>query len=259
MERSEQMPGSSEQREQALRHPLVLGNHEASITDDIDLLAEHISLTVPLRDIMAIGPAGQFRQRSSYRIAGDTGLTAATITPTRMEVEESRECSIVLVTQGSATYEVETTRYVAQAGNTAMFLPGMAYSLESELASGLVYNLSHQLLARYLCDANQGRFDLDQALRHLQRPHAINLTLPQLQPVLYGLKVLVRTIDSLGSLPVSTGLPDDSQALMQLQEGLYALSTALLLPECAGAALASWQCLPLPSTSYPGASPGQGR
>jgi len=94
------MPGSSEQREQALRHPLVLGNHEARVNDDIDLLAEHISLAVPLRDIMAIGPSRHFRQRSSYRIAGDTSLMAATITPTRMEVEESKECSIVLVTQG---------------------------------------------------------------------------------------------------------------------------------------------------------------
>ncbi len=240
------MPGSSEQREQALRHPLVLGNHEARVNDDIDLLAEHISLTVPLRDIVAIGPSHLFRQRSSYRIAGDTGLTVATITPTRMEVEESKECSIVLVTQGAATYELDTQRYRAQAGSTAMFLPGMRYRLESELASGLVYNLSHQLLARYLCDASRGRLNLEQALLHLQRPHAIDLTLPQLQPVLYGLKVLVRTIDSLGSHPARSEQGSDSQALLQLQEGLYALSTALLLPDCAGEALNSWQGLQPP-------------
>ena len=240
------MPGSSEQREQALRHPLVLGNHEARVNDDIDLLAEHISLAVPLRAIMAIGPSRHFRQRSSYRIAGDTSLTAATITPTRMEVEESKECSIVLVTQGSATYQLDTRRYLAQAGNTAMFLPGMHYAMESELASGLVYNLSHQLLARYLCDASRGRLDLDQALLHLQQPHAIDLTLPQLQPVLYGLKVLVRTIDSLGSQLGDNCPGNDSQALLQLQEGLYALSTALLLPDCAGEALNSWQGLQPP-------------
>ncbi len=197
------MPGSSEQREQALRHPLVLGNHEARVNDDIDLLAEHISLTVPLRDI-------------------------------------------VLVTQGAATYELDTQRYRAQAGSTAMFLPGMRYRLESELASGLVYNLSHQLLARYLCDASRGRLNLEQALLHLQRPHAIDLTLPQLQPVLYGLKVLVRTIDSLGSHPARSEQGSDSQALLQLQEGLYALSTALLLPDCAGEALNSWQGLQPP-------------
>lgn len=241
------MPGSSEQREQALRHPLVLGNHEARVNDDIDLLAEHLSLAVPLRDIVAIGPSRHFRQRSSYRIAGDTGLTAATITPTRMEVEESKECSIVLVTQGSAIYQLDARRYQAQAGSTAMFLPGMHYTLESELASGLVYNLSQQLLARYLCDASRGRLTLEQALLHLQRPHAIDLTLPQLQPVLYGLKVLVRTIDSIGGQRSNGGPASDSQALLQLQEGLYALSTALLLPDWADAALNSWQGLQPPT------------
>jgi hypothetical protein len=234
------MPGSSEQRDQVLRQPLVLGNHEARVDDDIDLLAEHIALTVPLRDITPIGPRHSFRQRSSYRIAGDTGLTAACLTPARMRVEECSDCSIVLLNQGTATYELEGRRYPVQAGCTAIFLPGMEYSLENGLASGLVYNLSQQLLARYLCEASQGRLDLDAALQRLQQPHSIDLQLPGLQPVLFGLRVLVRTIDSLGP-PEQI---DSDRALLPLQEGLYSLSTALLLPEYADQSLASWHPLP---------------
>jgi hypothetical protein len=226
-------------REQLLRLPLVLGDQEARIDDDIDLLAEHIALTVPLRDITPIGPLRSFRQRSSYRIAGDTALTAASITPTRMWVEESADCSIVLLNQGHATYALDCKRYRVQAGSTAIFLPGMAYSLENGLASGLVYNLSQQLLARYLCEASDGRLDLDAALRHLQRPHPINLQRPELQPVLFGLRVLVRTIDSLGPAESIATRP-----FLQLQEGLYTLSSALLLPQAADRALASWQPMP---------------
>ena len=232
-------PRSGNPREQVLRQPLVLGDEEARIDDDIDLLAEHIALTVPLRDITPIGPRHSFRQRSSYRIAGDTGLTAASITPTRMWVEESADCSIVLLNQGHATYTLESERYRVQAGGEAIFLPGMAYSLENGLASGLVYNLSQQLLARYLCEASDGRLDLDAALLHLQRPHPINLLQPELRPVLFGLRVLVRTIDSLGPTEPITTRP-----FLQLQEGLYALSSALLLPQAAERALASGQPMP---------------
>lgn len=230
---------SSEQRDQVLRQPLALGNCEARVNDDIDLLAEHLSLTLPLREIDSIGPRCGFRQRSSYRIAGDTGLTAATVTPTRMQVDESSDCTIVLLTQGEATYELDAHTYTVQAGSTAIFLPGMEYSLESGLASGLVFNLSHQLLARYLCEASEGQLKLEKALHRLEQPHAIDLNHPALKPVLFGLKVLVRTIDSLGQ-------PDrgNNQPFLHLQEGLYTLSTALLLPNYAEQALASWEPLP---------------
>jgi hypothetical protein len=233
------MQSNSDHQDAVLRQPLVLGNHEALVNDDIDLLAEHISLAVPLREIAAIGPSDDFRQRSSYRIAGDIGLTAATITPTRMVVEACNECSIVLLRKGHATYELEGSPYLCQAGSVGMFLPGMDYQVESSLASGLVYNLSHQLLARYLCEATQGGIDLDQALHHLQQPHPIDLKNPALQSVLFGLQVLIRTIDSLGQ----EELPS-SQPMLHLQEGIYALSTALLLPDYAPQALASWQLLP---------------
>lgn len=136
------MLNSNDHRQQALAQPLVLGNCEAVVTDDIDLLAEHISLAVPLRDIAVLGPQQQFRHRSSYRIAGDMGLTAATSTPTRMWVDESSDCAMVLLSQGDAVYEIEGKTYPIQAGRSAMFLPGMDYKLDSSLSGGLIYNLS---------------------------------------------------------------------------------------------------------------------
>jgi hypothetical protein len=233
------MVDSEEHRRQALKRPLALGNHDAVVTDDIDLLAEHISLAVPLRDIVALGPQKHFLHRSSYRIAGDMGLTAATNTPTRMWVDESSECAIVLFNQGHACYHLDGQRYIARAAATGMFLPGMEYSLESGLAGGLIYNLSPQLLARYLCEASGGSLHLDEAIRQLSRPQAIDLQQPAIQPVLFGLQVLIRTIDSLGP-----SQRPDSQPLVGLQEGIYALSAALLMPEHASRALGSWQPMP---------------
>lgn len=235
------MAESNELGEQVLRQRLALGNHEALINDDIDLLAEHLSLAVSLRDIHSLLPDRHFRQRSSTRIAGDIALTAATGTPLRMELEESGECSIALFSSGTVNYVLEGSPYRLEAGRTAMFLPGMHCSLETEVTSngttnGLVYNLSPQLLARYLCEASDGRLDLDRALQLLQRPNPIDLRNPALQPVLFGLQVLVRTIDCLGPQPSA-----DSAPLTRLQEGIYALSAALLLPDCASRALASWQ------------------
>jgi hypothetical protein len=235
------MAESHELGELVLRQRLALGNHEAAINDDIDLLAEHLSLAVSLRDIHSLLPDRHFRQRSSTRIAGDIALTAATGTPLRMELEESSECSIALFSSGTVNYVLEGSPYRLEAGQTAMFLPGMHCSLETEVTgnrttNGLVYNLSPQLLARYLCEASDGRLDLDRALQLLQRPHPIDLRNPALQPVLFGLQVLVRTIDSFGP-----NVPADTTPLSRLQEGMYALSAALLLPDCASHALASWQ------------------
>jgi hypothetical protein len=51
--------------------------------------------------------------------------------------------------------------------------------------------------------------------------------------------VLIRTVDSIG--PVTQ---PDSQPLVQLQEGIYALSAALLMPDYAPRALSSWQPMP---------------
>lgn len=238
--------------ELVLRQRLALGNHEAAINDDIDLLAEHLSLAVSLRDIHSLLPDRHFRQRSSTRIAGDIALTAATGTPLHMELEESGDCSIALFSSGTVNYLLEGRPYRLEAGNTAMFLPGMHCSLETEVdrtstTNGLVYNLSPQLLARYLCEASDARLDLDRALQLLQRPQPIDLHNPALQPVLFGLNVLVRTIDSFGPQA-----PADSPPLTRLQEGIYALSAALLLPDCAGRALASWQHWPT-SPAFPGA------
>lgn len=230
------MLNSNDHRQQALAQPLVLGNCEAVVTDDIDLLAEHISLAVPLRDIAVLGPQQQFRHRSSYRIAGDMGLTAATSTPTRMWVDESSDCAMVLLSQGDAVYEIEGKTYPIQAGRSAMFLPGMDYKLDSSLSGGLIYNLSPQLLARYLCEASGSSLHLDEALHIIHRPQAIDLQQPAIQQVLFGLQVLFRTIDSMG-----TAQQPDSQPLVRLQEGIYALSAALLMPEYAPRALSSWQ------------------
>jgi hypothetical protein len=222
-----------------LNSPLLVGNDEAVVTDDIDLLAEHISLAVPVRDIAPLGPPQQFRHRSSYRIAGDLGLAAATATPTRMWVDENSECAVVLLKQGSARYVLDGHDYLAHAGSSGMFLPGMDYIQETSLASGLIYNLSPQLLARYLCEASGGKLHLDEAIHHLYRPQAIDLKHPSIQQVLFGLQVLIRTVDSIG--PVTQ---PDSQPLVQLQEGIYALSAALLMPEYAPRALSSWQPMP---------------
>ena len=151
------MQNSNDPRVWALQKPLVLGNHEAVVTEDIDQLAEHISLAVPVRDIAPVGPAQTFRNRSSYRIAGDMGLTAATATPTRLWVGESSDCALVLLTQGHARYAIDGHDYLACAGTSGMFLPGMEYQQETSLASGLIYNLSPRGRAgtpscrRYLC------------------------------------------------------------------------------------------------------------
>lgn len=229
-------------RDRALAKPLVLGDHEATITDDIDQLAEHISLTVPVRDIAPLGAAQTFRHRSSYRIAGDMGLTAACATPTRLWVDESRDCAVVLLKQGHARYALDGHAFLASAGSTGMFLPGMEYLQETSLASGLIYNLSPQLLARYLCEASGGTLHLDDALHLLRQPQAINLEHPAMQQVLFGLQVLIRTIDTMG--PVQQ---PDSRPLVQLQEGIYALTAALLKPDDAPRALNSWQPMPMGS------------
>jgi hypothetical protein len=219
--------------------PLLLGNYEAFVTDDIDLLAERISLAVPVRDIAPLGPQQQFRHRSCYRIAGDMGLAAATATPTRMWVDESGECAVVLLNQGCAHYVLDGHNFLADAGSSGMFLPGMDYLQETSLASGLIYNLSPQLLARYLCEASNGDLHLDDAIQHLNRPQAIDLKHPSIQQVLFGLQVLIRTIDSIAMVEQA-----DSEPMVQLQEGIYALSAALLMPENAARALSSWQPMP---------------
>jgi hypothetical protein len=218
-----------------LDRPLALGNFEAVINSDVDLLAEHISLAVPVRDVEVLGPTQNFLHRSSYKIAGDMGLAAATATPTHMRVDESSECAVVLLTQGHAQYELEGHNYLASAGVSGMFLPGMDYRQETGLTSGLIYNLSPQLLARYLCEAHGGSLHLDEALHALQRPQTIALDHPSMQQVLFGLQVLMRTIDS-----ISTVEQSDSPPLVRLQEGIYAMTAAMLMPEHASEALSSW-------------------
>lgn len=222
-----------------LESPLLLGNDEAIATDDIDVLAEHISLAVPVRDIAPLGPQQQFRHRSSYRIAGDMGLAAATATPTRLWVDENSECAVVLLRQGSAHYHLDGHDFFAAAGSSGMFLPGMDYIQDTSLASGLIYNLSPQLLGRYLCEASGGNLHLDDAIHHLQCPQAIDLKHPSIPQVLFGLQVLIRTIDCLGRQAQPDALP-----LVRLQEGIYALSAGLLMPDYAPRALSSWQPIP---------------
>jgi hypothetical protein len=56
---------------------------------------------------------------------------------------------------------------------------------------------------------------------------------------LFGLQVLIRTIDCLGRQAQPDALP-----LVRLQEGIYALSAGLLMPDYAPRALSSWQPIP---------------
>lgn len=254
--------------ERIARQRLVLGHHDALINDDPDVLADSISLAVPLQELNSLSPEDQFRHRASCRIAGDIGLTAAVTTPVAMRVDDHPDCSIVLLNQGCASYWVDGQEYKVRSGESAIFLPGMAYHLQSgdgpgSLCSGLVYNLSPQLLARYLCELSAPGLELEQALRLVERPHSLDLHNPQLKPVLYGLQLLVRTIDSLGAAPplplgsldlelapeaLMALAPERAAAcerpLLHLQEGIYALSAALLLPDQAERALASWDPLP---------------
>jgi hypothetical protein len=255
------------QLQEICSHRLWVGHHDAQIDNDPEQLAESISLAVPLEDLVSVGPAHRFLHRTSSRIAGDIGFTATTTTPVAMQVEEHPDCSIVLVTQNSATYSVDGSDYRVQAGESAIFLPGMGYQLETgdgagKLCSGLVYNLSPQLMARYLCELSPRSLNLGQALDLLERPHSLDLHNPQLKPVLYGLQLLVRTIDSLATPPpalddqeaalttdaLMANAPERAAAherpLLHLQEGIYALSAALLLPDQAERALASWNPLP---------------
>jgi hypothetical protein len=229
--------------ERIARQRLVLGHHDALINDDPDVLADSISLAVPLQELNSLSPEDQFRHRASCRIAGDIGLTAAVTTPVAMRVDDHPDCSIVLLNQGCASYWVDGQNYKVSSGESAIFLPGMAYHLQSgdgpgSLCSGLVYNLSPQLLARYLCELSAPGLELEQALRLVERPHSLNLP-----PLPLGSLDLELTPEALMALAPERAAACE-RPLLHLQEGIYALSAALLLPDQAERALASWDPLP---------------
>jgi predicted phosphoribosyltransferase len=63
------MPNSNDPRVRALQKPLVLGNYEAVVTADIDQLAEHISLAVPVADRQVLARLAALVERTTVLAA----------------------------------------------------------------------------------------------------------------------------------------------------------------------------------------------
>lgn len=202
---------------------LWFGQREAALLTDPGDLLEKLALAVNIRQLDPLPSAGGFLQRSAIRIAGDIGLAAIASTPTQSVLDNHHECAIALLQQGWIDYCIAGRTWSARASQSAVFLPGEAMRVLAGHHVGLAYNLSPQLLARYLCELPH-RPSIERALAWVQRPHRIDLLDPAKQSSLQTLDLVLRLLDG------QAGEMAPSPILLNLEEMLYRLSAALIAP-----------------------------
>lgn len=204
-------------------HSLWFGEREAPLLSDPDDLQEKLALAVNIRQLDPLPCPEGFQQRSSIRIAGDIGLAAIASTPTQSSYDDHHECAIAVLQYGRIDYELAGQIWSAEAGLSAVFLSGEAMRVRTTPHAGVVFNLSPQLLARYLGDRPEP-MPIEQALAWVQRPHRIDLRHPTAQPSLRALRMVLGLLDDPACAPGQ--LPQ----LLGLDTMLYGLSAALIAP-----------------------------
>ena len=205
---------------------LPFGNAEAELLDDLADLHDKLSVAINLRSIEPGAHRVPVAQRSALRLVGDIGLAAIASTPTASVVDDCHEGAIALLSAGRIDYRIAGRLWSAEAGRTALYLPGETMRVRAHQHVGLAYNLNPQLLARHLIELRPG-FSLESALLALQRPWLIDLRDPERQPALQHLGLIVQLLDGAGQFNPAFSL------LTLLQDRLYQVSAQLLLPALA--------------------------
>lgn len=208
------------------RAVLPFGNGEAELLDDLADLHDKLSMAINLRSIEPGAHRQPVAQRSALRLVGDIGLAAIASTPTASLVDDGHEGAIALLSEGRIDYRIAGRLWTAEAGRTALYLPGETMRVRAHQHVGLAYNLNPQLLARHLIELRPS-LSLESALVALQRPWSMDLRDPERQPALQHLGLIVQLLDGAGQLNPAFSL------LTLLQDRLYQVSAQLLLPALA--------------------------
>lgn len=116
---------------------------QASVAqNDPDVFAESLSTAIPLKDLGAIGSAKLFRNRCVTIRAGSTTILSGTHTPLFGSTEESSKATLLLTLGGEAHYWIQKKSLEAKGTLTALFLPGSAYSAQTDNFNGVIFTVS---------------------------------------------------------------------------------------------------------------------
>jgi hypothetical protein len=202
---------------------LPFGNDEARLFSNLDDLHEKLALAMNLRRLEPCAHGLPVAQRSALRLVGDIGLTAVVSTPTAALVDDHHEAVVAFLHHGRIDYRIGGHHFQAEAGRTAVYLPGEAMKVRTRHHIGIAYNLNPSLLARYLQEQDPA-LSLERALLALQRPWQINLADPASLAGQQHLQLIVRLLDG------TAGIHPSATILSLLQERLYQATAQMLLP-----------------------------
>lgn len=201
---------------------LPFGNDEAQLHDHLDDLHDKLSLSVNLRRLEPCAHRLRVAQRSALRLLGDISLTAVASTPTAGVIDDHYEAAMAVLQHGRIDYRVGGRLWTAEAGRSAVFLPGEAMKVRTHHHIGVAYNLNPALLARYLQEMERS-LALESVLLLLQRPWLIDLRDPATGEPARQLQLILRLLDGTSDLYPGVSI------LSLLQDRLYRVSAQLLL------------------------------
>jgi hypothetical protein len=203
--------------------PLPFGHGEAGLLRSLDDLHEKLALAMNLQRLEPCVQGGVVAQRSALRLVGDIGLTAVASTPSAAQVDDHHEAVVAFLHHGRIDYRVAGRLFHAEAGRTAVYLPGEAMKIRTRHHIGIAYNLNPSLLARFL-EEQDPALGLERALLAVQRPWSINLADPATLAGQQHLQLVVRLLDG------TAGIHPGATILNLLQDRLYQATAQLLLP-----------------------------
>jgi AraC-like DNA-binding protein len=126
---------------------LAFGNAVARIDTDLaDFTDRMTSVVAALQSYQPIGTAAAFRQKSASIAINGLKLAAGVCTPVRVQVGENADATLLIPFAGSATSVVNDVTHRWQAGEHAMFLPGVAGWGETSVRSVLLVDLRAERL-----------------------------------------------------------------------------------------------------------------
>ncbi len=129
---------------------------------------------------------------------------------------------MAVLQHGRIDYRVVGRLWTAEAGRSAVFLPGEAMKVRSHHHIGVAYNLNPALLARYLQELERS-LALESPLQQQQRPWLIDLRDPATGEPARQLQLILRLLDGTSDLYPGVSI------LSLLQNRLYRVSAQLLL------------------------------
>ncbi len=208
---------------------LAYRSSQAHAETNLDRFVALVSQAVPLLDVMSPAGGPRFHCRMAQVQAGDLTISTEAHTPLYASFgEDPGRATIFFPLLGEAVLRIEGESLRARQGESVVFMPGRAYTVETTVCGGVVFSVDPKRLANLAAELAGDPSSSDRFLSAFGNPQQWHHTDPLQRQLLHLMRQAIRLIDTVPGN--EHRLPD----YLRLDDLLFRIVTLLVHPELLG-------------------------